>query len=150
MVLFDSLIGNTDRHQENWGLIFRIDGTCCLTPLFDNGTSLGHERFPEHVKSWNKQRVTTYVRRGCHHLRYIRDEPKNRIKHFDFVKYIAKQQVLKNHMNAKMDSINPELLLDEISGLRDIDCDIRFTSERFEWISRLLNIRVELIKEELK
>lgn len=41
---FDALIGNTDRHQENWGLIWSEEGpTARFTPYFDNGTSLGHE-----------------------------------------------------------------------------------------------------------
>ncbi|HEX5338446.1 MAG TPA: HipA domain-containing protein [Gallionella sp.] len=54
-LLFDALIGNTDRHQDNWGLIFFRSGDeskCRLAPLFDNGTSLGHERFPERVRGW--------------------------------------------------------------------------------------------------
>lgn len=39
--LFDTLIGNTDRHQDNWGFLFGASNIK-LAPLFDNGTSLGH------------------------------------------------------------------------------------------------------------
>lgn len=42
---FDALIGNTDRHSENWGFLVERgpDGRPLLTmaPAFDNGTSLG-------------------------------------------------------------------------------------------------------------
>ena len=37
MIVFDCLIGNTDRHHENWGVINHSR----LTPLYDNGISLG-------------------------------------------------------------------------------------------------------------
>jgi hypothetical protein len=36
-MFFDALIGNTDRHHENWGLINNER----LSPLYDNGISLG-------------------------------------------------------------------------------------------------------------
>ena len=43
---FDALVGNTDRHQENWGLLWSNTGgipRVRFSPAFDNGTSLGHE-----------------------------------------------------------------------------------------------------------
>lgn len=46
MLTFDALIGNTDRHQENWGLLVDVGSpprvSLELAPAFDNGTSLGH------------------------------------------------------------------------------------------------------------
>lgn len=37
--LFDYLIGNTDRHQNNWAFIYE-DGNLRLSPLYDNSSSL--------------------------------------------------------------------------------------------------------------
>jgi hypothetical protein len=50
-VVLDALIGNTDRHHENWGLVWRIeklpDGGARLhlktAPSFDHASSLGRE-----------------------------------------------------------------------------------------------------------
>lgn len=45
----DSLIGNTDRHQDNWGCILKgakkdpAKGQSVYAPAFDNGTALGYE-----------------------------------------------------------------------------------------------------------
>jgi hypothetical protein len=43
MLAFDALIGNTDRHHENWGFlaVVKPDATIDLTacPIFDNGSS---------------------------------------------------------------------------------------------------------------
>jgi len=38
--IFDYLIGNTDRHHSNWALILKEDGKFCMSPLYDNSSSL--------------------------------------------------------------------------------------------------------------
>ena len=41
----DALIGNTDRHHENWGLMIRYDGSdvrISIAPSYDHASSLGH------------------------------------------------------------------------------------------------------------
>lgn len=75
-LLFDALIENSDRHQDNWGLIFDAVGReppnmppCRLAPLFDNGTSLGHERFPDRVAGWSSARLDQYIANGMHHVK---------------------------------------------------------------------------------
>jgi hypothetical protein len=46
-LVLDALIGNTDRHHENWGIVAkrRIDGARMLSvaPTYDHGSSLGRE-----------------------------------------------------------------------------------------------------------
>lgn len=37
--LFDFIIGNTDRHFENWGILISENEDCALAPIFDNGVS---------------------------------------------------------------------------------------------------------------
>ncbi|WP_127582807.1 HipA domain-containing protein [Paenibacillus koleovorans] len=44
MIVFDTLIGNTDRHQDNFGIIRNeITGVQRFSPLYDNSSSLGRE-----------------------------------------------------------------------------------------------------------
>lgn len=45
MIIFDALIGNSDRHHSNWGILFEYNhNSLCpnykLAPLYDNGSSL--------------------------------------------------------------------------------------------------------------
>lgn len=40
MLVFDFLIGNSDRHQNNWALISAGDGKYRFSPLYDNSSSL--------------------------------------------------------------------------------------------------------------
>lgn len=44
MIIFDTLIGNTDRHQDNFGVIRdEVTGILRFSPLYDNSSSLGRE-----------------------------------------------------------------------------------------------------------
>mgnify|MGYP002543742891 CR=1 FL=1 len=45
MIIFDALIGNSDRHHSNWGILFEYNHNSLspnykLAPLYDNGSSL--------------------------------------------------------------------------------------------------------------
>jgi hypothetical protein len=42
-LLLDALIGNTDRHHENWALIRSLDGGLVLAPSYDHASSLGRD-----------------------------------------------------------------------------------------------------------
>lgn len=43
-LMFDTLIGNQDRHHENWGIIRTNDGNFFLAETFDHASSLGRVR----------------------------------------------------------------------------------------------------------
>ena len=45
-LIFDSWIGNIDRHSKNWGISQELNGTKNLLPTYDHGISLG-VRMPE-------------------------------------------------------------------------------------------------------
>ena len=40
MLIFDYVIGNSDRHQNNWAIINKGDGVYGFSPLYDNSSSL--------------------------------------------------------------------------------------------------------------
>ncbi|WP_462410396.1 HipA domain-containing protein [Neobacillus sp. Marseille-QA0830] len=51
MIIFDTLIGNTDRHQDNFGVIRNEKtGEHKFAPLYDNSSSLGREFPTQKVK----------------------------------------------------------------------------------------------------
>lgn len=54
-LMLDALVGNQDRHDENWGLILLPDGRITLAPTFDHASSLGrNERDEDRI-----ERLTT-------------------------------------------------------------------------------------------
>ncbi|MFH5182878.1 phosphatidylinositol kinase [Paenibacillus sp. TAB 01] len=51
MLIFDTLIGNTDRHQDNFGLIKdEVTRKLFFAPLYDNSSSLGRELTDDRIK----------------------------------------------------------------------------------------------------
>jgi hypothetical protein len=78
---FDTLIGNTDRHLENWGFIVRrgADGKVryFLAPPFDNGTSLGFIQEDAGLKRFrDSNQVDRFIAKGRHHYSWTESEPR--------------------------------------------------------------------------
>lgn len=67
-IVFDALIGNTDRHHENWGFRFRpIHGDTefpfGIAPSYDHASSLGRECLDERCEKFLlENKVGNYVR----------------------------------------------------------------------------------------
>ncbi len=80
-LLLDALIGNTDRHHENWGLLRSGLGATAnhrLAPSFDHASSLGREmRDERRVHLLHEMKVEDYVRsgRGAIHLEELGKAP---------------------------------------------------------------------------
>lgn len=70
-MILDALIGNTDRHHENWGLVLFQEGSpaeitqLALAPSFDHASSLGRELSDaRRIELATNDQVGRYVRRG--------------------------------------------------------------------------------------
>lgn len=88
IMIFDALIGEQDRHEENWG-ITEYNGKYFISPLYDNGASLLREfqndntfqKYYNHIKDFDK-----YIKRS---RTYIYKENSNeKYKHFELIEYL--------------------------------------------------------------
>ncbi len=85
IMIFDALIGEQDRHEENWGIIIGLK-SYKISPLYDNGCSLLREFKDENFlnKFYSKEKdFETYIKRS---QSMIYNEDGKRIKHFDLIK----------------------------------------------------------------
>ncbi|MBT9456088.1 MAG: HipA domain-containing protein [Burkholderiaceae bacterium] len=156
-LLFDAMIGNTDRHQDNWGLVFQRAGMdepiqiskCRLSPLFDNGTSLGHERFADRVNGWSDARLQQYVEQGTHHLKWSLVEgvpPLN--GHLTLLRHVLATwpgidiAELKNCLDFETDEL-PNCIAD----LAQLPASVALTPDRITFVLRLLTLRHRMLKE---
>ena len=77
-LILDALIGNTDRHHENWGVLRRrteSGWTGFLAPSFDHASSLGRELKDERRnRLLTEDRVGQYVGRGHGGIFWSEDE----------------------------------------------------------------------------
>lgn len=151
-LLFDALIGNTDRHQDNWGLLrdlqpdYRGKNLLTLSPRFDNGTSLGCERFPEHVKGWTPEQLDAYLAKGRHHVRWAIGDPDASKGHFTMVKRALDDWPQTRQLAQDRLDISVEDLASTIADLPALDLPLRLSPERMEFMLRLLCRRLELLR----
>lgn len=112
VLTFDTLIGNVDRHQENWGVIrtphqiqitvknatltkgsarvsFKLMTRC--SPAFDNGTALGHEILESKIADYQGERLMRYLthRRARHHMNWSYP-PQPGEEDLDFYEFVTK------------------------------------------------------------
>jgi hypothetical protein len=152
-LVFDALIGNTDRHQDNWGLIFKprpgkLDA-CRMSPLFDNGTSLGHERFLERVRNWSDADLDRYVRRGTHHVKWSLTDVPAINSHAALLRHAALAwpqtiETTRNRLN-----FDPESLASCCADLVNLPTPVPLSAGRMAFVQRLLKRRHQLLIETL-
>jgi hypothetical protein len=63
MLAFDAWIGNSDRHQENWGVLRAAGVPVRLAPVFDPAACLGVELDPRHPCLQPESDLSQYIER---------------------------------------------------------------------------------------
>lgn len=87
IIFFDCVIGNTDRHSENWGIIRNYaNNTKRLIAAYDNGSSLGREFHSEEAISTTD--IEKYARNSRSCIRLV--EGRN-VNHYDFLIYVLEK-----------------------------------------------------------
>jgi hypothetical protein len=165
MMLFDVLIGNTDRHQDNWGHLLKAvklpksvaarrkelyDVRWRFAPWFDNGTSLGHELLSGKFTQWDDAALDRYILRGRHHMRYSR-ENLTRMGHLDSLRFIKTHAGVRTLLLRRLRDFDLGSLARTLEVLTDLPAPAggNLSQERAVFILRLTRRRVELAKETL-
>lgn len=149
MLLFDALIGNTDRHQDNWGLVIssiNLHFPIRLSPFFDNGTSLGHERFPERVSKWSSKQYDEYIIKGKHHVKWSLTDDIPIQGHVELlVKVFAKWPDTKKIAHDSL-AFTQEDLNGSLADLVSLGGAVPLSHERIAFVLKLLSNRHTLLK----
>lgn len=144
MLAFDALIGNTDRHPENWGILRQIGRDPFrhwIAPVYDNGTSLGYETHDEKLQyEMTPDRVERFIRRGTHHVQ-MRAADRKGGGHFDVCKAFFEEFPETVAVVRKLLDFN----LAEVDGLLQWCTEFRvapaFSRDRAQYVSRLIKSR---------
>lgn len=157
MIVFDTLISNTDRHAENWALLLKKPNHAVMSPFYDNATSLGCE-FDERTlaRKWFDQKdqimdskVRSYASSGCHHLR-------NGTKRFKFEELamvvLNEFPAMRSECEAvaNLDLLPVEQLLKHIISIKGLPEVAQMTSRRSLQIMALLHEGQSRVKRCLK
>lgn len=164
---FDAIIGNSDRHHDNWGVIWKgvrtinphlgqylgqydgnLSGRFC--PAFDNGSSLIHEIWEDHldIKFNELQQYEKYIKNGKHHLKYSRKD-KKRNGHFELIVKLVNvfpfigEEIL-SAIEFDKDEIKSSVLeLVQFQGIYPL------SEKRCDIILKLIELRRENLKQSL-
>lgn len=166
VLAFDTIIGNTDRHQDNWGLVFivgtEVPGMANVkyiehersSPAFDNGTALGHEILEKNFSKFNDeaylQRYFTNPAKARHHMKWSLDE-KEPMNFFQFMKrfvteYPQVRERVQNITNFSQSELENRLY--PLASLIDYP-EYRLTEARLAFTIRLMMKRRELLQRAL-
>jgi hypothetical protein len=150
MLLFDALIGNTDRHQDNWGLLWSLRNNMPfvrIAPVFNNGTSLGYEILESKMENFtNPDRVQTYIKKGRHHLRWQLNDSQQ-IQHIELIlKLLEQYPILKNRVQSKLSLFQLEQLQAMMSLYTRFQITIPLSVERADFICKLISARHQAIR----
>lgn len=128
IMIFDALIGEQDRHEENWGITEK-QGTYSISPLYDNGDSLlrefkniqNAEKYYKKIKNFD-----AYIKRSKTII--YKEDNQEQYKHFELIRYLYDKY--------------PEYVIPEVNNLKKLTDEI---------ITELVNkIPDELLTDEHK
>lgn len=92
MIIFDSLIGNSDCHHSNWGIIYKFNYESGLStyfsPLYDNGSSLCAYINPLEIELFLKDKVRYNALIDTKSKSSIGWNNKRPIRHFELLENI--------------------------------------------------------------
>ena len=137
MFVIDSLIGNTDRHNGNWGfLLNRTTGKVEFSPIYDCGSCLNPLIEDEEIEKINETELKNLAI-NCYSC--LKENGK-KINYMTYIKQ-AKNEECNNAINRLFININ----IDEIKKFIDnIEC---MSDIRKDFYKNIINQRYEIIKE---
>lgn len=142
---FDALIGNTDRHPENWGFLYTwrqgMPRTVALTPLYDNGTSLGYE-IPEQrlLQMLAKDRMAAYVAKGKHHCAWSAAED-SQAQHAALCKRLLQTYGSTQDVMTAVAAVTDAHATAVVEWATGFDVPVRFSAARADFVAGQLSAR---------
>jgi hypothetical protein len=147
-IAFDAIIGNTDRHSENWGfLVQRGDEqpVHTLAPIFDNGTSLGFS-----IRDEDMPRLTTgtafdrFVRRGAHHCGWLAGNDETAL-HPELCRRFMETHGGDGTAMDRVIQLRDSTIDDVVQWCVTVDFPVRFSEQRADFVSRLVKAKRDAV-----
>jgi len=142
IMVFDALVGETDRHEENWGVSKSQKGYQ-ISPLYDNGCNLLREfkdkGYAEEFYSGKKD-FNRYILKSPTYI--YKEGTNNRYKHFELIEYLC--SIYPNEIKEHIEKVR--LLTDSaINKVVDRIPKELLDEKHKEYIKKYLKIRREIL-----
>ena len=137
MFVIDALIGNTDRHNGNWGIVIdKKSREANFSPIYDCGSCLNPMLEDDEIKKLNETQIKNLAI-NCYSC--IRENNKR-------INYIAYIKSLKNgECNKALNRVVPKINIKEINSfINSITC---MSECRRNFYNKIINYRYEILNE---
>lgn len=149
-IIFDALISNTDRHHENWALVFKIEqreglphSRMDVAPSFDHASSLGRELLDDRRRAiLNAKRIPHYVRNG-HGGIYLGVEDARGANPLRLAEFGARR--FPKFFSDGLERV-AAIQLDALEGIVDRVPDSRMSHDAKDFVKALLRFNVESLR----
>ena len=152
ILLFDAIIGNTDRHQANWEIYSFVSKDRRLieelSPAFDNGTSMGYDILAKNI-SKKLSNLEAYVNKGTHHMMWLRSDIKH-AGHFELLqklvdKFPQTKQSIITKLQIDISPISQDIL--QLTEFHIHNPFYKLTEERANFIIKLIDFRYTKLRK---
>ena len=140
MFVVDSIIGNTDRHNGNWGILVDTQNNCAnFAPIYDCGSCLNPMLEDQELEKLNNAEIKNLAVNSYSCL-------KENGKKINYVRYIQDCKENKNKdCNEAIIRIFPQVNIEEINKfIMEIPC---ISNTRKNFYKEIINFRYEIMKE---
>ena len=172
ILIFDAIIGNSDRHQSNWGFIQKVkppkqkffnmgkktnDIDTKMAPIYDNGCCLGREFGEEQIKERlnDTNKFNSYIHKGCAELR-IGEKSNKKKNHFELLKSISNcnnnwKVFIVNEVKRIIKLYNKENITKVVSNIdsplpEKIKINFGLSNLRKEFVVKVIDSRIKELK----
>ena len=137
----DLLIGNYDRHENNWGFQKFNDGRYELSPLYDLGSSFYSKFSGDRNLPKNENEIKHLIQFQTKSAILYKDKKKN---YFEFIDIFRDNKVFIKNLGDTLDlykNIDLKILLNEISNYNVLYVDY------MEFIENMMDIKMNLLRD---
>jgi hypothetical protein len=167
LIVLDAIIGNGDRHQENWAIIahhqlfkegvndslipyriYKVDRF--FAPIYDSGSSLGRELLPDKVELFlnSEEQLKSYITRGTSEIHW----KNKKLSHFELIRNLLstshKENLTKiiHRVITKFEASKIEQILEEIDQkVPETHIGYKIPIPRKRLIYKLITLRFEML-----
>lgn len=148
MLIFDYIIGNTDRHQNNWAIINEGNGSYKFSPLYDNSSSLCGYILERNLKNYlgnDLGRLNSIVKTNSKSIVRLDKKSKKKPLHEEVLEYILEKY--HNEVSGLIEAIKIKLTIQNLDNLLESYPEILLSKDRKSLIKRFLLEKVKLMIE---
>ena len=147
MLIFDCIIGNNDRHDENWGYLYDAKiKKFVLSPIYDNASCLtaGDDETKVQKLLSDNEYLKSYIDKGRPPNLYLNFDDSKKYSHFEIMQHLIKSELyvtelIRDMLQKDYLSYTKEVL--EQIRQTDVPDFYKLSDDRIKLIYKILEIR---------